>query len=676
MFNISTIKCTFDLIPYDQIFIGVILNIIGSDFKSIDLISFSARNHGYAPDVDDQEEPEDPLCNSIGLDQENLDPYRYGITPPTNTRAMKRAKEKARSHKFSSKTEMREMMHQIKREASPRASAGQTAPVRPDRICLGNMANPDSDSDDSKQSASVRKRKPSGSKNYKVSRRQDRDYKHQSGAGNVSTSIPKNTVVQVDSPNHFKSLDTKIQVGISGLPASVNTIPGCVLLSNTAPCSKDRMDFIRTFNMLIRMGNKATKDRESRATQLNRQLSTELQAKYSDIIWLELRAYLNKRKVEDQDDLQYKLQLQVPRVLREIMNFRVNLQKQPLPQRPNVGLDKKSAVIAEVEEDNQVTEVLFPIDMDASDSDRRPSCDKRSERFRNSSVLSFCQGICDTNNDQEVALLQVAALLDKLERVETLYPTYKAFGLAHTLYNDPAFLHRIRTLYLWINITIEMGNKLHHIAKMLRIDSMGVEWPWLNYNPRQFLEAQSQATSNQPIYSQPSDYTESDTSDEEYDSDEYETDESEDEENDEDPQTPNKLKLPHLKNVRFEMSDSNSSAPQSPECETPAGGDRSLFLSPTDSSTPNKLGPPSRNSSVLSVSRSSSNISFEDSAHTIYQNYADRMLKKTGVTKLTTRLKDLLEGTLQRAKGALETARAPPSYATVASLEVCISYYM
>jgi mitogen-activated protein kinase kinase kinase 4 len=630
------------------------------------IVIFSC-NPGYAPDIDDPEETEDSLCNSIGLEQENSDPYHYGITPPTNTRAMKRAKEKARSHKFSSKTEMREIMHQIKREASPRGAV-QTTPARPDAVYLSNHGNADPDSDDGKQNSSTRKRRPSGNKHYKVSRRQDRDYKHQSGSANVSTSIPKYTVLQVDSPNHFKSLDTKIQVGSSVLiPSLGDVIPGCALSSNSTSCSKDRLMFIRTFNMLIRMGNKATKDRESRAAQLDRQLSTELQAKYSDIIWLELRAYLNKRKAEEQDDLQYRLQLQVPRVLREIMNFKVNLQKQPPLQRPIGSSDAKSPVIAEVEEDQHASGEIFSLDMDSVE---KLSHDKKTCRLRNSSVLSFSQGISDTGNEQEVALLQVASLLDKLERVETLYPTYKAFGMAHSLYNDPVFVHKLRTLYLWINITIEMGNKLHHISKMLHIDSMGVEWPWLHYNPKQFLEVQGRTDVIHPYVTQPSDDTDSEDSDDDYDSDDYETEESEEEVDGE--QSPNKLKLPHLKNVRFEISDSNSSAPQSPECDQSASVDRNIFLSPTDSSTPCKPGTPSRNSSVLSVSRSSSNLSFEDSTRTtIYRNYADRMLKRTGVTKLKTRLKDLLEGTLQRAKGALEKPRSPPSYASVTSLEVC-----
>ena len=68
-------------------------------------------------------------------------------------------------------------------------------------------------------------------------------------------------------------------------------------------CPKERLEFYKTFSLLINMGNSQKKESKT----LNRQLSSEqqsMQNQYKDLLWLELRAWhANKTMLEKDADL-------------------------------------------------------------------------------------------------------------------------------------------------------------------------------------------------------------------------------------------------------------------------------------------------------------------------------------------------------------------------------------
>ena len=171
-----------------------------------------------------------------------------------------------------------------------------------------------------------------------------------------------------------------------------------------------------------------------------------------------------------------------------------------------------------------------------------------------------------------------------------------------------------------MNLTKDMGHKLQLMAKVLYVDSL-VDWPWLDYeSPHQILrgEPNMRGTMTPDIcVTTP------------LGEDDFEPDWQIDKPNSLHPQGA-------LKNVRFNISDSGAS---SPDVEK----ELSFTFGASDTSTPNK-----------SVQRTCSMMSFDENGTGMYRYFVDKTLKRTGLMKLLQRLKYLLDGTLQRAKQALE----------------------
>jgi LysM repeat protein len=255
---------------------------------------------------------------------------------------------------------------------------------------------------------------------------------------------------------------------------------------------------------------------------------------------------------------------------------------------------------------------------------------------------------------QKEALVQVSRILNKLEKVESLYPTYKALKKDFELYSSAAFQQRVNTLLLWMNITKDLGKKLQLVAKILNLHTIeGLTWPWLEYeSPEPTLQRIRNAVdiiTPEIVVSEAGggDY-------EEYSGSEEEEEEEEGQEEEDNSRFCVKGALDDSGSTKC----NNKSVTFSHDVSgTPEGEDVAVFDTPSDTSTPLKA--PSRQTSCnssLTVSRSSSNMSFNDfvSGTSIYRQFADKMLRKTGLRKLQMRLVKLLSNTVKRAEKALE----------------------
>ncbi len=644
----------------------------------------------------------------MNVEKEDNDFFKYGLTPPSNPRATKRDKEKSRSRKLRvSKQHLGDM-------ASGQHGWDDKRKLGHRQYSPGPKA---SSGDDENEPKGERKRK-GNSKNFKKSIAQDRDYKLQTNAtdmGIPSGSTPQQAMT-VDSPDRFRSLESipvPAATQLSSLPGSPRTARPVKSVSRQSskqpetdtvtPCPKDRADFHKVFTLLIRLGNRASKEREMKGVLYHRQLSSEqeyFQNRAMDVIWLELRAYMAGRSIHQQDAYLLKAREAVGDVLNEVFNFKLEPKGDPSEAcssipflRPPVsGAANCNPVI--VEEPDASLDYM-PIDMTRPDEDLS---DEPQEAISTTQPLTYLtaedphprpttpslgKSLPEAIAEQKEALMQVAALMQKLEAVESLYKTTKAIGQEHALYAMESFTRRIDTLCLWMNLTRDIGHKLQQMAHILHVENvMGVDWPWLDYespnvllnrirNPADTITPNINLISPSDEETSSSEYSAS-GEEEEGDSDEDEEEEDSEEESDEKSAQNNKSKK-ESKNVHFSVTSSGATSPEATvEHIEPAA----LFSSPSSTSTPLKPTDPSihRSTSMTStgtVSRSSSCLSFEESTRTaVYRKYVERELKKMGMTKLLARLKYLLEGTLQRARDALEKHQDAPSYANVASLEV------
>ena len=305
--------------------------------------------------------------------------------------------------------------------------------------------------------------------------------------------------LKVDSPNRFMSLQSrpvcsKRDAEIVSQPARVLYLKHDAAAAHaehmerrTAPyssldCPQERIDFHKTFSALINLHNnpeKKKKEADNSPMQYVRQLSSEqelFQIELSDLIWLELQAYLRGQSINEHDAYLTRLRsASVPKVLQQIMNFKVRL-KGDGPLSP-------------------VTEAApYSASDDAAAGDR-VSRDSNSSLFAtpdgsfvNLSVLGDGQRNIMSDelkcviNQQKQALEQVASLLKSLDDAESLYPTCRALGEKYPVYASSCFQSRLQTLCLWYNITKDLGHKLSLMASVLYVDTVpNIDWPWLDY---------------------------------------------------------------------------------------------------------------------------------------------------------------------------------------------------
>jgi hypothetical protein len=266
-------------------------------------------------------------------------------------------------------------------------------------------------------------------------------------------------------------------------------------------------------------------------------------------------------------------------------------------------------------------------------------CDVRRESLCSVSTAMF--GLClraDLKQHNSV-LVQLIRLMDKIEFAQSLYPTQKSLAKDHPLYASEEFQARLGTISLWLNITRDLSQKLKQMMDVMQIDRWeNTPWACIDMEYLKEILQNSRNMSSSSLHddiSLPESCEMSGEEEDEVDGDEESCDVSE----------MDSLRLSvgesenttaariRRKSVRFEDdADQSQTVASSDSCESLANS------RPTHLSTVSSV-------EIVSVT-------------SVYRHYVDHMLKKIGMRKLRSRLKDLLDGTLQRAKHAL--CKEPP----------------
>ena len=266
-------------------------------------------------------------------------------------------------------------------------------------------------------------------------------------------------------------------------------------------CPPDRKQFYRSFAKALNIIGKRQLQQPVGSSNLHvpRQHSEDLNAQnpfghVNDELWVELRAWLGGRSVEDQEEWDYYQHCEVGRVLDQIIHFRFSLTPEsreisdslfkgtndyePILSLPS-GIDNYRAEpgtnepLKEVAEEeletpsNSLTAaVVNKLDYDNEEdgprtltqqgsSDSETSCSSQSE---------YCFSHFLTE-EQQSALIVVHELLEELERVEELYPSSRKIGDENSKYRQLVFKRRRDGLVLWYKVTHGLANHLARLSK-------------------------------------------------------------------------------------------------------------------------------------------------------------------------------------------------------------------
>ncbi|KAK3098006.1 hypothetical protein FSP39_015240 [Pinctada imbricata] len=610
---------------------------------------------GHGHDADRSESSEDNDCDSqFNSVEEPFNTALYSITPPVNQRGIKREKKKQQS--YTQKVYSQKQLNELRMAKREKQKKGSPVSVIKERYAYDplfcKLSSVDSDdnferdfSDADKEKKSLDNRE-SKKKSFKKTIAHERMVKRNSGD---LTSIDTNTAdvplplnpVKVDTSGRFTSLSLSARSPSLGFKISPHSSLSSSFTAGSGSgrselrrqsvknpdIPKDRVDFHKIFSTLINMGSHSKKEKDTKKEKekmmntYKRQMSSEqelLQERFKDIFWLELQ--MEQTGFHSFPEMEEHMRTQkekIPDILDEILNFKFEFTSTCDTNNGCVNLGTDLSSISE------------GFDSSAYES----------ENQFNSITLTN-----ETIDRQREALGQVSRLLAKLDNCEKLFQSSKAFAKEYPLYKEKEFDQRLKTLYLWRNITNDLCHKMKILGRILGVQNMpDVDWPMIDLeSPRQTEDQPSNESCYFPSYSIP-------------EIQEPSEEELCDASNDEDlaysgensPEVEGTKHSPgSAKRVKFSIdsarSSRNTSRDNSPVSET------------YETSTPLKV-PKKSSSSSGNLSRASSEASLDDFNKTsVYRKYVDKTLKRMGMNKLLMRFKDLLERSLQRAREALE----------------------
>ena len=587
-------------------------------------------------------EPEETYFNAQGQDVSE-----FPFTPPvSNSRLVRRERQGRSGKKQQSYKEYKNIKAMDKQKKQPRGYVNVIKEhYNEGNALFSGLTTVDSDADLERDllKAKERKQKDRDEKQRRISttRQHERFVKrHGDDLSSREINITNNTAsmeivtpvvpVKLEGSGRFLSLAASASkvLPLSPVPADrVERRPPC---TTKVPCPKERLNFFKTFAALINMGShgKKKESKEQKDRFLAQRQKSSDEKLWLNYIWIGLQAWLNGCQPLDQEKKVQQEREKIPKVLDEIMEFKVQLPQsvlgfkigeQSIPEMSDL-LDKRISLC---------------------------SCDTESSRTDISETYHSMYLSREMVDQQQEAVKQVHTLLQKLDRCEQLFPTSSAFAQEYPLYQEPYFVRRLEALYLWLNITQDLCEKLKLLGKVLNIQSVqGSDWPFLDFDcPKYQEKSYSRELSQLHRSSIPEIRASFDAG---VDYEEGENEASENEEN--------------VKGIE-KVSDKRVSFKFENERRTSVTGG---YASPKrDTSPSNVIGSPPDASTPLkapllstSLSRASSEASLDDfSRNSVYRNFVDRGLKKVGLSKMLVRLRDILDRSLQRAKRSLEKPR-------------------
>nr|XP_045014130.1 mitogen-activated protein kinase kinase kinase 4 isoform X2 [Jaculus jaculus] len=224
---------------------------------------------------------------------------------------------------------------------------------------------------------------------------------------------------------------------------------------------------------------------------------------------------------------------------------------------------------------------------------------------------------------QRVSFEQVKRIMELLEYIEALYPSLQALQKDYEKYAAKDFQDRVQALCLWLNITKDLNQKLRIMGTVLGIKNLSdIGWPVFE------IPSPRPSKGNEP--------------------------------EDVDEDTEGELK--GLESSTEESDEEQTPNPRGPELRPSA--DRSLDIHSQDcvSGKLERLQSEEESAGWAATDGSSEAGFSEHCLTSIYRPFVDKALKQMGLRKLILRLHKLMDGSLQRARGALVKSDHPVEF--------------
>ncbi|XP_065056880.1 mitogen-activated protein kinase kinase kinase 4-like [Rhopilema esculentum] len=275
--------------------------------------------------------------------------------------------------------------------------------------------------------------------------------------------------ISIASSNRYRSiksvpalLDKHAEVALSSeASSSISQSRSFGKISHGQDCPPQRLHFFKTFQLLVKLGDKHGKG-ERRKSSISvpndeNEQNQNLQIRFDQVLWLELQAWHYGRKLEEQDNYLLEERKNFDDILDEVINFHFP-----------TALEKFEAMVLEsIKKPTTSTSNSSPLE--PSSASTAPSV---SLPFLPHDVSHGCSTTEDhfTGSIQRKAMHIIIMLLKKVEDGTALYPTRKALSDMHPKYSDPKFIRNFETLNLWLNICKELYHKLQIIASLIDVD--------------------------------------------------------------------------------------------------------------------------------------------------------------------------------------------------------------
>ncbi|XP_069944090.1 mitogen-activated protein kinase kinase kinase 4-like [Cherax quadricarinatus] len=287
----------------------------------------------------------------------------------------------------------------------------------------------------------------------------------------VSGCVVEYTVVstlhlQVDSRSRYMSVSCrKLEEGCESDQTDNRKV-------STAELPPDRVRYFTQLQSLVKTG--------TQEIAFNHRQRSEEEVLYQqelyEMLWLELQAWQ-----AGLDSSTYDIQLisqrhEVHGVIQEVLNFRFDPNKKEKCQENSVvQSEMKITTVDEamITGDLRIGGVAV-ISSDASE-DIGVNRTVEGEDDCGGCLSIWCKGCVEKQTE---SLIQVAALLKKLDYIESLFPSTKKLALHFPEWEQPEFVNRYKALCVWYNTSVQLRMKIEVLGKLLgNMTNTLIPWP-------------------------------------------------------------------------------------------------------------------------------------------------------------------------------------------------------
>ena len=291
--------------------------------------------------------------------------------------------------------------------------------------------------------------------------------------------------IKVDSPNKYRSiksvpafLDKQADVNFSfnsqGIVSKSRSFGD---VSQDANCPPSRLHFIKTFQLLVKLGDRHGRRDSRKATNISNEGTDQVQnwqIQFDQVLWLELQARHFARKIEEQDSFLLEERKNVDGTLDEIRTFHFPTKLKEFDSRGPTNMPHHMGEMSHEHPKSPLSH--HELSQENQGGHLQPSAARSSSTsplpFAPHDVNHTCSTVADhfTGPIQRKAMHIIIMLIKKVQDATSLYPTSKALAQVHPKYLEIKFVRNFETLNLWLNICKELYHKLQVIASLIDVD--------------------------------------------------------------------------------------------------------------------------------------------------------------------------------------------------------------